>query len=275
MTALDLNGRVALVTGAARGIGLETARALHRRGARVALVDLDLAAAERAAASISPDALGLAADVSDRAAVDAAVARVVERFGGLDVVVANAGIANTPATALRIPEEEFERVLAVNLLGVWRTVRAALPHVAERGGNVTVVSSIYAFSTGIGAAPYAMAKAGVEQLGRALRAELSVHGATATVAYFGFIDTEMVHAAFDRNEHGSDLAAAIPKPLRKRLPPATAGEGIAKAIAGGRASVVLPRRWRVLSVLRGLNPLLDRAQLRDSRVQTVIRDLDA
>src|SRR6476646_9261456 len=134
MTSLDLHGRVALVTGAARGIGLETARALERRGAKVALVDLDASAAEAAAATIAPDALGLAADVSDRAAIGAAVDAVVQRFGGLDVVVANAGIANAPATARTMPEEEFERVLAVNLLGVWRTVRAALPHIVERRG---------------------------------------------------------------------------------------------------------------------------------------------
>jgi NAD(P)-dependent dehydrogenase (short-subunit alcohol dehydrogenase family) len=275
MTPLDLTGRVALVTGAARGIGLETARALQRRGARVALVDLDAAAAEAAAATIGPDALGLAADVSDRTAIGAAVDTVVERFGGLDVVVANAGIANMPATVRVMPEEEFERVVSVNLLGVWRTVRAALPHVLERQGNITVIASVYAFANGMGSLPYAVAKAGVEQLGRGLRAELSVHGVSTTVAYFGFIDTEMVHAALDRNPRAEAMKAAIPKPLRKRLPPSAAGEGVAAAIEGGKATVVLPRRWRILSALRGANPLLDAAALKDQRVQRMIRDLDA
>ncbi|MEA2294251.1 MAG: hypothetical protein QOE86_1890 [Solirubrobacteraceae bacterium] len=274
MTPLDLHGRVALVTGAARGIGLETARALQRRGAQVALLDLDATAAEAAAATIAPDALGLAADVSDRQAIGAAVDAVVERFGRLDVVVANAGIANDPRSARLMPEAEFERVVEVNLLGVWRTVRAALPHVVERRGNVTVVSSIYAFTNGMGALPYAVAKAGVEQLGRGLRTELSVHGVSTTVAYFGFIDTEMVHAAFDRHAKGEEFKAAIPKPLLKRLPPSAAGEGIAAAIAAGKPTVMLPRRWRLLSTLRGLNDLLDGATLKDKRVQKMLRDID-
>jgi NAD(P)-dependent dehydrogenase (short-subunit alcohol dehydrogenase family) len=275
MTPLDLSGRVALVTGAARGIGLETARALHRRGAKVVLVDLDQAAAEQAAASISPEALGLAADVTDRAAIGSAVEGAVARFGGLDVVVANAGIANDPRTALTMDEDLFERVIQVNLLGVWRTVRAALPYVTERRGNVTVISSIYAFANPMGAMPYAVAKAGVEQLGRGLRTELSGRGVGATVAYFGFIDTEMVHAAFDRNPKGDLMREAIPAPLRKRLPPAAAGEGIAAAIEAGHATVMLPRRWRILSALRGANVLLDRATLRDKRVQQMIREIDA
>ena len=274
MTPLDLSGRVALVTGAARGIGLETARALHRRGAQVVLVDLDAGAVTAAAAQIAPDALGLAADVSDRAAIDAAVAAAVERFGGLDVVVANAGIALPPATALETPEEDFERVLSVNLLGVWRTVRAALPHVVERRGNVTVVSSIYAFANGMGQLPYAVAKAGVEQLGRGLRSELSVRGVSTTVAYFGFIDTEMVQAALDRDPRAALLTAAIPKPLRKRLPPSIAGEGIAGAIQAGRATVMLPRRWRAVEALRGFNAVGDQAALRMPKVQAILRELD-
>ena len=275
MTPLDLNGRVALVTGGARGIGLETARALQRRGARVAVVDLAADAAQRGAAAVGPEALGLAADVTDRSAIRGAVDAVVERFGGLDVVVANAGIANTPRTARAMDEDEFERVVDVNLLGVWRTVRAALPHVVERRGNVTVVSSVYAFANGMGALPYAVAKAGVEQLGRGLRTELSVRGVTATVAYFGFIDTDMVHSAFDQHPLGGRMRESIPAPLRKRLPPSAAGEGIAAAIAAGRASVMLPRRWRAMSALRGANPLLDRAALRDERIVGMLRELDA
>src|SRR5258708_31532525 len=93
MPGYDVRGKVALITGAARGIGLETARALHRRGGSVVLVDLDQEAAEAAAAQVGRErTLGLAADVTDRAAIGSAVDQALEAFGGLDVVVANAGV---------------------------------------------------------------------------------------------------------------------------------------------------------------------------------------
>ena len=120
-----------------------------------------------------------------------AVAEVVEKLGGVDVAVANAGIAQKQfATVRSISGEEWERVFEVDLLGVWRTVRAALPQIVERRGQMVVVSSVYAFANGMGNTPYAVAKAGVESLGRALRVELAPHGASATVAYFGWVDTK-------------------------------------------------------------------------------------
>ncbi len=275
MGTYDLSGKVALVTGAGRGIGLETARALVARGARVALLDLDRDIAEDSAADVGGEAIGLGADVTDRAAMDAAVAETVRRLGGLDVVVANAGIATPPSTALTLDEAAFERVLAVNLLGVWRTVRAALPAVAARRGHVVVVSSIYAFANGMGQLPYAMAKAGVEQLGRGLRVELAQRGVGVTVAYFGFIDTEMVRSTLDRSPRRDQLLAAIPAPLRKRLPPSAAGEAIASAIVRRAPRLILPRRWVLLSVLRGVAaPVLDLAATRDAKVTALLRDLD-
>src|SRR6478752_3473344 len=147
MARYDLNGKTALVTGAARGIGKETARALIARGASVVVVDLDAGAAQAAAAELHDSrAIGLAADVTDRGAMQRAVAQTVERFGGLDVVVANAGIVSRVATYRAMATESFERVVDVDLMGVVRTVDAALPQVVSRGGHVVVVSSIYAFT---------------------------------------------------------------------------------------------------------------------------------
>ena len=277
MPRYDLRDKVALVTGAARGIGNGTAQALISRGASVVVVDLDAAASEAAASQLHDTrAIGLAADVTDRGAMQRAVATAVERFGGLDVVVANAGIAARGATMRAMAPENVDRVLDVDLMGVWRTVEAALPEIVRRRGHVVVVSSIYAFMNGVGTAPYAMAKAGVEQLGRALRVELVQHGASASVAYFGFIDTEMVHRGIDQDPMANQFKNSLPRPLRKRIPPSAAGEAIVQGIEERRPRIIRPRRWAVLSVLRGIvNPLLDAQMERDQRTQEILRGLDS
>jgi NAD(P)-dependent dehydrogenase (short-subunit alcohol dehydrogenase family) len=277
MSQYDLTDKVALVTGGAQGIGFATARALVARGASVVIVDLDAEAAERAAAQIhDAKALGLAGDVTDRSAMQRVLASTVQRFGGLDVVVANAGIASRIATFRAIPPESFERVLDVNLMGVYRTVDAALPEIIRRQGHVVLVSSIYAFMNGIGELPYAMSKAAVEQFGRALRVELRQHGASASVAYFGFIDTEMVHQSLDRDPLASSLLTALPKPLHKRLSPKVAGEAIVRGIEHRQPRIIRPRRWAVMSMLRGiLNPLGDAHIERDEKTQAALRELDA
>ena len=128
MERYELSGKVALVTGGARGIGFATARALIGRGASVAIADLDPEATARSASQLHDSrAIGVAADVTDRGAIQRAVAETVERFGGLDVVVANAGIASRVATFRAMPTETFQRVIDVDLFGVVRTVEAALP----------------------------------------------------------------------------------------------------------------------------------------------------
>ena len=276
MPRYDLKNKIALVTGAARGIGFETARALVSRGASVVVVDLEAEAAEAAAAQLHDTrAIGLAADVTDRGALQQAIATTVERFGGLDVVVANAGIASRGATFRAMPTEGFDRVIDVNLMGVVRTVDAALPEIIRRQGHVVVIASVYAFGNGLGATPYAMSKAGVEQFGRALRVELVQHGASASVAYFGFIDTEMVHRALDQDPLADSMLASFPKLLRKRLQPAVAGEAIVSGIERRAPRIVRPRRWVVMSTLRGiLNPLIDRQMERDAKIQAAARELD-
>src|SRR5947209_2852769 len=277
MARYELGGKVALVTGGARGIGFATARALVARGAAVAVVDLHEDAAARAASELHDSrALGIGADVTDRGAMQRAVATVVQRFGGLDVVVANAGIASRGATLRAMSPESCERVLDVNLMGVYRTVDVALPEIVRRRGHVVVVSSIYAFVNGMGAVPYAMAKAGVEQLGRALRVELVQHGASASVAYFGFIDTEMVHQAIDHDPLAPTMFENMPRVLRKRLQPSAAGEAIVRGIERRQPPIIRPRRWTALSLLRGITgPLGDKQLERDAATQDVLRSLDA
>jgi NAD(P)-dependent dehydrogenase (short-subunit alcohol dehydrogenase family) len=272
----SVSGKVALVTGAERGIGWETARLLHSRGASVALVDLDEDAAKEAAERIAGDGrvIGIGADVTDRDAMEAAVQETVEAFGGLDVVVANAGIAPPTATMRVIDEDAFERTVEIDLLGVWRTVRAALPQIVERRGHVVVVASVYAFFNGVLNASYAMSKAGVESLGRSLRVELVQHGASASVAYFGYIDTRMVQDAF-ADPIARHLEQSQPKWALRRLPPSAAGEAIVTGIERRAPRIIAPKWWAVWSVLRGIiNPLFDARAERDARLLEAVREGD-
>lgn len=275
MRRLHVSGKTALVTGAARGIGLATARALHERGASVALLDLDPAAAEEAAAGVGERAIGIGGDVTDAGAMRSAVATAVERFGGLDIAVANAGIAPGMATVKATPVEAFERVLEVNLTGVYRTVSAALPEVAARGGHMTLVGSIYSFLNGACVAPYAMSKAGVEALGRTLRVELAPHGASAGVAYYGFIATEMVRQGFEEDPLATELEERFPAFMRRRLTPEQAAVALVDGIEQRSPRVFAPRFVRAYSALRGvLNPLLDWYLRRDSTLQDLVRKAD-
>jgi NAD(P)-dependent dehydrogenase (short-subunit alcohol dehydrogenase family) len=270
----DVAGRVALITGGARGIGLDSAQRLAQRGMRVALVDIDGGLVAREAEAIGAErAIGLAADVTDRGAIAEAVATTVERFGGLDVLVANAGISPPTGTMLTVDIDAFERTIDVDLHGVWHTVRAALPHIVDRQGYVLVVASLYACFNGVLASPYAVSKAGVEQLGKALRVELAPHGASAGVAYFGFIDTDMVREAFARPET-KRLREAFPGWLTKTVPVGRAGAAMARGIERRSARVSAP--WWVAWALaiRGLLPALDTRLARDDRVAAAIREAE-
>jgi len=277
MESLVLAGRVALVTGGDRGIGFATARALCERGAAVVVTGHDPVAVEAAAVRLPPArSLAIVADVCDSDAMHEAVAAAVDRFGALDVAVANAGIASRVASFQATSSESAERVLDVNLMGVWRTAEAAMPHVLRARGHVMIVSSIYAFINGVGNIPYAMAKAAIEQLGRALRVELAPHGASAGVAYLGFIDTDMLRRALDVDPLATEMMGVFPAPLRKRIPPEDAARAIVEGIERRRASVVLPRRWAPVSSLRGLvNPLGDALMRRNGQLHGLVRQLDS
>jgi len=276
MPPYDLNGKVALVTGAARGIGFETARQLQMRGASVAVLDLDPEQAREAAERSGERAIGIGADVTDHGAMMEAVAEVVERFGGLDVAVANAGIAQSSVATIRgIGAEEWERVFEVDLLGVWRTVRAVLPQIIERRGHIVVTGSVYSFANGIFNSPYAVAKAGVESLGRTLRAELTPLGASASVAYWGWVDTKLVQDGMARR-HSDRIQKNAPAWLLKRITPGEAGAATVRGIEERAPRIFAPKWWRYVSALRGLvNPLLDRRMERDARMIATVREVEA
>lgn len=277
MPIYDLNGKVALVTGAARGIGYETARQMHMRGASVAVVDLDPGQAQEAAERIGARAIGIGADVTDHGAMQAAVAETVERFGGLDVAVANAGMAQPKTATVRgIGTEEWERVFEVDMLGVWRTVRASLPQIVERRGHVVVTSSVYAFINGVVNSPYAAAKSGVESLGRSLRTELTPLGASASVAYFGLVDTRLLQDALDRPHSSGLVENLLSGRLSKRIPPGEAGAAVVRGIEERAPRIFAPKWWRYVSAFRGLlNPLLDRRLERHPAMVKTVREVEA
>ena len=271
-SAYSVRGKVALVTGAQKGIGLATAKELHRRGAHVAMVDLDLDAVQRSAAEVGARALAIEADVTDLAAMEDVVSRVAAELGPIAIVVANAGIAPPTEPMHVIDNDTFERVVEVDLMGVWRTVRPTLPSVIEQRGHVVVVASVYAFMNGVLATPYAMAKAGVEALGRSLRGELAPHRASAGVAYFGFIDTDMVRQAFS-DPLAREVEKAFPSFVTNRLTPDVAGIGIVDGIEKREPRTIRPRWWAAWSTLRGIvNPIVDRLSTRDENIATALRD---
>jgi NAD(P)-dependent dehydrogenase (short-subunit alcohol dehydrogenase family) len=198
----SLAGRRVLITGAARGIGAALAERLHQRGARVAVVGLEPELLAEVAGRCG-DAPHRTVDVTDGDGVARAVDEVVAALGGLDVVVANAGVAAQLPLVGGDPKV-MERTVAVNVLGVYNTVRAAGPHVSHPGGYALVVSSLAAAVHLPLLGAYSASKAAVEAIGDTLRIELAPSGARAGVAYFAELDTDMTHRGF-----GTEAAARL------------------------------------------------------------------
>ncbi|GAB2735065.1 short-chain dehydrogenase/reductase [Amycolatopsis magusensis] len=272
----DVRGKVVLITGGGDGIGLALARELHGRGAVVALTDIDPAALARAGTELGSRVHTFVADVRDRVAMEAVVRALSTETGGLDVVVANAGVTPPPATLRQIDPEGFDRVLDINLTGVFNTVRPAIDEVVARRGHIVVVSSAAAFAPGLGGASYMISKAGVEQLGRALRLELAGFGASAGVAYFGVVDTRLAKATLDDDALGAELEARLPRPLRRRITAEQAAEVLAGAIARRAGRTLAPAAWQGWALLRGfVNVVADGVLAADRRCHTLIRELEA
>jgi NAD(P)-dependent dehydrogenase (short-subunit alcohol dehydrogenase family) len=183
-----------LITGAARGIGAALAKRLSDRGAHVALAGLEPELLETVAAGCG-GAPWWSCDVSERDRVAHVVSEAVSALGGLDVIVANAGVAaQMPIVGGDV--EVWDRTIAVNLGGVFNTLRAAGPHISHRGGYALAISSLAAAVHLPMLGPYSASKAAVEALGNALRAEVRPSGARVGVAYFAEIDTDMTSRGF-------------------------------------------------------------------------------
>jgi len=195
------DGRVAVITGAARGIGFGTAQRFAEEGASVAIVDLDESAAAEAAAKLpltdGAKAVGIGANVSDSASVEAAVERVVTELGGIHVLVNNAGITRDNLL-FKMTEEDWDLVMGVHLKGAFLMTKAAQKHfVEQKYGKIVNISSISALGNR-GQANYSAAKMGVQGLTRTLGIELGPFGINTNAVAPGFIATEMTDATARR-----------------------------------------------------------------------------
>lgn len=188
-------------------------------------------------------------DVTDQAALDAAVASTVDRFGGIDVVVANAGIANLGTVAVG-PVDALVRTVEVNLCGAIRTVSAALPHVAAARGHVLIVSSAAAFTAMPGMAAYCASKAGVEQFANVLRLETRPTGVTVGTAHPIWIDTDLVRDIRDDLPSFRTALRRMPWPLSTVVPVEQCAEALLRGIERRKRTVYVPRSLAMVQALR-------------------------
>jgi NAD(P)-dependent dehydrogenase (short-subunit alcohol dehydrogenase family) len=230
-------GRRVLITGAARGIGAETARRLHGQGARVALAGLEPDLLEALAAECG-GAPWRECNVADRGQVEAAVEHAVAQLGGLDVVVANAGVAAQLPLVGGNPAV-MERTLAVNVLGVYYTFRAAGPHISHPEGYALAVASLAAAVHLPLMGAYSASKAAVEAIGNTLRSELRPTGARVGVAYFAELDTDMTSRGF-ATEAARRMLRNDPRGRRRVTPLSTAIDAVERGIARRSRRVVAP-----------------------------------
>ncbi|OBI80615.1 SDR family oxidoreductase [Mycobacterium sp. E740] len=250
----SVKGKVALITGGANGIGEEVARRLHDKGAKLVLTDVDGDRLAQVAARLgSESVVTVVADVRDLAAMESAVAKGVERFGGIDIVMANAGIA-TYGSVLGVDPQAFQTLIDVNVVGVFHTVRAALPSVIERRGYVLIVSSAAAYAASAGMAPYDASKAAVEHFASALRLEVAHRGVDVGSAHMLWIDTPLVQESKSDLSSAREMLESLPGPLGKTTSVQKCGELFVKGIEDRRRRINCPR---FVGLLRLLKPLLN------------------
>jgi len=243
----DFTGRTALITGAARGIGRSIAVTLAKGGAAVIVTDLaermadldydtaDTSALDETVALIEAEGgkvIAAHADVRDVESLRAAVAAAVETFGGLDIVVANAGIAGWPKSTWEASEAEWDRMIGVVLTGTWNTCRAAIPAMLEtgRGGSIVIVSSTAAFRPVATTGHYSAAKIGLVGLMKSLALELAPSSVRVNTLHPGGTSTEMTQnpAAehWQATTPGVGETLALPLPIHRMEP-----EDVANAVA--------------------------------------------
>jgi NAD(P)-dependent dehydrogenase (short-subunit alcohol dehydrogenase family) len=236
----NLSGRRLVITGAARGIGEKVAHLAAARGARVALVGLEPDRLRALADDLGPGASWWEADVRDGVALRSAIDDCARTMGGIDIVVANAGVA-AYGTVRQADEASFERVLDINLTGVFRTLKYATPHLERRRGHAMVLASAISFTPIAGLASYAASKAGVEMLALAYRQEVAHLGITVGLVHPSWIDTDLVRGAEADLPSFQELRRRLPYPGNVTTSVDRAAEAIVRGLMHRRSRVYVPR----------------------------------
>lgn len=271
MNRYDLTGRTVALTGSTGGLGTALAQALRERGANLALLDLSLAATTAQAQALGDEtvARGWHADVRHLAGLQQAMDEAATHFGRIDIVIAGAGI-DTMAPMATIDPSAYERVIDVNLNGVWRTFRAALPHVQRHEGYLLAVSSMAAFVHSPLQASYTASKAGVWALCDSIRLELRHLGVGVGSAHPTFFRTPMMDDV-TADPAGRALWGGNDRGLWKMVPLQKVISGIVTGIERRADLIVVPKRLTLTAKAPGLfRPIVERLGFRDQSIPRAI-----
>lgn len=269
-----LSNKVVFITGAARGIGAETARALAAHGCRLVLTDVDAAPLREIQMELGDAAVTAVADVRDLVAMQKAVDLGIETFGGIDLVLANAGISSY-GSVMQVDPATFARVLDINLLGVFNTARATMPTLMERRGYILIVSSLAAFAACPGLAAYNATKAGVEHFANALRLEVAHHGVNVGSAHMAWIDTPLVQDAKSDLSAFNEMLDVMPGPFGNTMTVDKCVNAFVSGLEKRKRKVYVPRWVGIAGWFRAVlnSSVGDRAMLK--HVPRLLPKMDA
>ncbi len=254
MSRVSLEGQVAVVTGGARGVGELLARKLSARGAKIALVGLEPDLLKEVAGRLHTEADWWEADVTDHEAMARVAAEVKERFGKVDIVVANAGVA-AGGPFVESDPVAWRRVIEVNLIGGAVTGRAFLPVLMESRGYFLQIASLAAITPAPMMTAYCASKSGVEAFAHSLRAEVAYKGVKVGVGYLSWTDTDMVRGA-DQDDVMKELRQRLPWPSNRTYPLGPAVDRIVEGIERRSAHVYAQWWLRGMQSVRGYLPSL-------------------
>lgn len=268
MARYSVTGRTVLITGSTGGLGAALSEELRGRGANLALLDLDAAAVAAQAERLGGGAVaaGFVADVRDISSLETAIDAAAAHFGRIDVVIANAGI-DTVAPMATLEPASFERVIDINLNGVWRTFKAALPHVKKQRGYLLAISSMAAFIHSPLQGSYTASKAGVWAMCDSIRLELRSSGVGVGSAHPTFFKTPLMDHVH-KDPAGHELWGGNVKGIWKMVSLQEVVDDIADGIERRSAKIVVPKSLMLTANAPGLfRRIVERIGFRDSSIQ--------